>query len=194
MADSRRITRRAAEKGRQELAARAPLLLRIVDRQVLGVRRNELMERLALAQVQVVTERHEAGKMRMAREIVTEIDDNRAQYIDGKIADAVATSDSEINVSASAAYVVARDAMLAMGLSTARSDTLTAILQTMRDTAKASAKASASTAATSAAMDGSRRVLTRVSNQLEEIQGELKARVDKVAAAVAEELARARGV
>lgn len=194
MADSRRITRRAAEYGRQELAARAPLLLRLVDRQVLGVRRDELMDRLALAQVRVVTERHEVGEVRRALEIVADIDDKRAQYIDDKIANAEAAANTEIDASALVAYTVARDAMLAMGLSAARNNTLTVILETMRDAAKTEAKASAGTAARSAARGAARAVLNRATKQLEDAQSELRDRINKIAAAVAEELARFRGV
>lgn len=137
-----------------------------MDRSILGVPRNINVFRLALASVIYLTSIHESGKLKLSLQEISDIKDKRSILTKNKTETEIADATVIINTDSSLSYNVALAGVIAMNLSAARTATLTAILQTMRDSNKTSAIGVITTSVTNIAEKAAKVVLNRITNQL----------------------------
>jgi hypothetical protein len=159
---------KAAISGRLDLERRAPIILQLMDRSILGVPRNINIFRLALASVVYLTSLHEVGKLKLSLQEISDIKDKISNLTKNKIDTEIADATVIINTDSSLSYDVALAGVIAMNLSAARTATLTAILQTMRDSNKTSAISVITTSVTNIAKDSAKLVLNRTTNNITE--------------------------
>lgn len=179
MASATKRVRRAAQRAETRLANVSPLLLRILRRSVVGIRREEKKELLGLAGLMVLLGRVERGAINTVIADVADTKDKVRDIVAQKAADNAATAVATIET----ARALAVTGMTAMGLSAARTATLTAIILALSD----SAKAAATKAAEAAARGGGNRVLTKVENTETKKITDLGASIGDLKAAIREE-------
>lgn len=153
----------------------AELAVRLIERVTFGSDRSSHRQQLALAELLLMLLRAERGGMREARSVTVILEAKVSDLVTAKINQAARAADdvSEVTIAAAgatataemdASYATALAVVTAMGLSAARTTTLTNMLIAMRDANKASATA-ATTTATTAAATASRNAATQAANE-----------------------------
>lgn len=157
---------KAAVSGRLDLERRAPIILQLMDRSILGVPRNINIFRLALASVVYLTSLHEIGKLKLSLQEISDIKDKKSHLTKNKTETEIADATVIINTDSSLSYNTALAGVIAMNLSAVRTATLTAILQTMRDSNKTSAIGAITTSVTKIAKEAANIVLNRTTSKI----------------------------
>lgn len=213
MLKSRKKTAAAAERMREHLRQRAPLVVTLLQRpwSVDSDERRDLV-RLALAQLRALLESTGARKESQSVEVLANVANNRVDLAANKVASAtedaiaaasplIATAKTTAETAIASNYTTALAVVTGMGLSAARTTTLTNALIAMRDSDSASLGAAMATASTvladsvsSAAKDAAKGgALKCLNNASDTIANEAERgndRCDKLTAAIAEEVSR----